>query len=98
MHQDDNDVLKAKLNLETAQISWEELQRHFAAGMLISVSPKLDLVDVGFQLSQDNKTQFEAWLANGDLQSVSDQQAMAWYEKKEKKATIRIIFRRGIFP
>ncbi|WP_330925564.1 DUF2288 domain-containing protein [Candidatus Sororendozoicomonas aggregata] len=82
MRQDDRDTLKAKINLETAQISWEALQRHFAAGRLVSVSPKLDLVDVGFQFSQDNKTQLEAWLANGDVQPVSDQQAMTWCNKK----------------
>ncbi len=82
MHQDDHNTLKAKLNLETARIPWEALQQHFAAGMLVNVSPKLDLVDVGFQLSQDNKTQFETWLANGDLQPVSDQQARIWYHQK----------------
>ena len=34
-----NDILRAKLNLETAQLQWSELERHFARGDVIKVPP-----------------------------------------------------------
>lgn len=71
---------KAKVNLETSQIAWKELQRFFAAGLAISVSAELDLVEVAFQFSVDNKTQVEQWLKAGLVAPVADQQASDWYQ------------------
>ena len=74
------DLERAKLNAETAQIAWQELQRFFAAGAVIAVDPGLDLVEVAWQMSRDNKTQFEQWIADGRVAAVSDAQALAWFE------------------
>lgn len=71
---------KAKVNLETSQIAWKELQRFFAAGLAISVAAELDLVEVAFQFSVDNKTQVEQWLQAGLVAPVADQQASDWYQ------------------
>lgn len=40
----DPELLRAKLNLETSQIPWRELQRYFAAGMVVVVSDTLDQI------------------------------------------------------
>ena len=40
-----SDLLRAKLNLETAQLGWPELERHFARGDVIKVAIGVDLVD-----------------------------------------------------
>ncbi|MBD9357638.1 DUF2288 domain-containing protein [Methylomonas albis] len=69
---------KAKVNLETSSIPWAELQRFFAAGLAISVAEGLDLVEVAYQFSQDNKTQVEQWLTAGQIGHVSDRQAGEW--------------------
>jgi hypothetical protein len=71
---------KAKVNLETSQIAWKELQRFFAAGLAISVAAELDLVEVAFQFSVDNKNQVEQWLQAGLVAPVADQQASDWYQ------------------
>ncbi len=71
---------KAKVNLETSQIAWKELQRFFAAGLAISVAAELDLVEVAFQFSVDNKSQVEQWLKASLVAPVSDQQASDWYQ------------------
>ncbi|MEY4211649.1 MAG: hypothetical protein RLZ92_2030 [Pseudomonadota bacterium] len=71
---------KAKVNLETSQIAWKELQRFFAAGLAISVAAELDLVEVAFQVSADNKTQVEQWLQANLVAPVTDQQASDWYQ------------------
>jgi hypothetical protein len=70
---------KAKVNLETSKIPWLELQRFFAAGLAIAVDNSLDLVDVAYQFSQDNKIQVERWLKANLIAPVSDQQAGDWY-------------------
>lgn len=73
-------IEKAKVNLETSLIPWSELQRYFAAGLVIAVSKELDLVEVAYQFSLDNKTAVENWLQSGLLGHVSDQQAGSWFD------------------
>lgn len=74
------EIFRAKMNLETAQIAWKELQRFFAGGAALLVSVELDLVEVAFQISEDNKAQVEQWLVGRQLGKVSDEQALAWFE------------------
>lgn len=71
---------RASVNLETAQIAWRELQRYFASGAAIAVSPELDLVEVALQISEDNAAQVSQWMQSGQIARVSDAQALAWYE------------------
>jgi hypothetical protein len=77
---DPQDFKRATVNLETARIAWKELQRFFASGSAIAVSEALDLVEVAFQISEDNMEQVAAWMRTGQLARVSDAQALAWYE------------------
>lgn len=80
-HSDNIDeTAHTKVNLETAQVSWKELLRFFAGGMVIFVSPTLDLVEVAVQISQDNKPQVEQWMQEGKVASVSDGLAREWLE------------------
>ncbi|WP_394781574.1 DUF2288 domain-containing protein [Undibacterium sp.] len=78
MEQDES--LKAKLVQETAQFPWKELLRHFATGSVIVVSAELDLIEVAFQMSKDNKDQVARWLTSGEVARVSDLQAKAWLD------------------
>lgn len=74
-----DDLEKAKVNLETSRIPWHELQRFFAAGLAIHVDASLDLVDVAYQFSVDNKTLVGEWLQTDKIGHVSDQQAGDWF-------------------
>jgi hypothetical protein len=71
---------RTDINTETAKIAWKELQRFFAQGYALAVSPQLDLVDAAYQVSQDNKQQVEIWMAAGQFGPVSDAQALEWLE------------------
>jgi hypothetical protein len=71
---------KAKVNLETSRIAWLELQRFFAAGLAIAVDKQLDLVEVAYQFSSDNKSQVESWLQSQLIAPVSEQQAIDWHQ------------------
>ena len=69
-----------ELNIQTAKISWKELEMFFANGTVIYVSSKLDLIDVGLEIYLDNKIQIEEWMSDNMVCRVSDQQAQSWLE------------------
>ncbi len=75
-----DEIYRAKMNLETSRIGWRELQRFFASGAAIFVSDELDLVEVAFQISEDNKEQVSAWMDAGQVARVADEQALEWFE------------------
>jgi hypothetical protein len=74
------EIIRAKVNLETSRIEWKDLQRHFANGSAIFVSSDLDLVEVAFQISEDNKAQVKQWMDAKQVGAVTDEQALSWYE------------------
>lgn len=71
-------INRAKLNLETAQMVWSDMQRYFASGVALYVSPELDLVEAAFQMSEDNVGQIKLWMEEGKFGKVSDAQAAGW--------------------
>lgn len=73
-------IEKEKLNQETARIAWADLQKHFARGVVYQVDPSLDLIEVGYQMSVDNREQVGQWLDQELLGKVTDRQAGHWYE------------------
>ncbi len=77
---DSEQLARASLNLETAKIPWSELQRFFAGGVAIGVAPELDLLEVAYQMSQDNKPCIARWMADGQVAAVSDEQALQWLQ------------------
>lgn len=78
MTKQDDSLLRAKINLETAILVWKELERFFAMGSIYVVSRKLDMVDVAVQISQDNAATVKKWLDDFSISKVSDEQALKW--------------------
>ena len=74
------DKQRYDINGETAKIRWHELQRYFAAGRTRVVDPQLDLIEVAFQIQQDNAVQVGQWMESNQLRLVSDDEALAWLE------------------
>lgn len=74
------EALRVKVNRETSKIAWKDLQRFFASGMALAVADDLDLVEVAFQVSEDNAMQIRQWMAAGKFGKVSDEQAGVWFE------------------
>lgn len=75
------DLLRQKINLETAMLPWTELLRHFAGGNVIAVKEGLDLVDIAVHMANDNAKEISALLAAGNIIKVSDVQAQSWLEQ-----------------
>ena len=70
-----------KLAQETARIRWTELRTYYARGQVVAVAPELDLVEVGVQLAQDNKTQFQNWLREKQVFGIHEDQARLWFDQ-----------------
>ena len=75
-------ALIARLNSETARISWQELQKHYASGNVLGVAVGADLIKVAIALNEDNATQIQDWLSDQSVFEVTDQQAMEWFENQ----------------
>ncbi|OSI10604.1 DUF2288 domain-containing protein [Neisseria zoodegmatis] len=68
-------LLNDKLNLETARISWHELQTHFARGAAVYVSAELDLIETARMMADDNAEGLGKLMQNGLFGLVSEEQA-----------------------
>jgi hypothetical protein len=74
----DRELKRVKIISETARIPWQELQRFFAAGKVMLVTPELDLVDVAFALQEDDVDQVKSWTEALQVMPVPDDQAKEW--------------------
>ena len=78
----DDDVLRAKLNNETATIEWPELARHFARGVVVTVNSEIDLIDVAVGFGRDRKEEVSRWLNEGTIARASDDHARDWEKRR----------------
>jgi hypothetical protein len=72
------EALHAKLAQDQGVIEWNELQRHFARGVLIVVATDLDLADIAARVADDDTASIAAWMAAGRLVRASDEHARRW--------------------
>jgi hypothetical protein len=77
---EEGELLRAKLNGETSRLPWKELERFFAAGIIIVVRDELDLVEVATRIASDDKNAVAQWLAEGSIGRVNDEQARVWHD------------------
>ena len=66
------------LNAQTGKISWQELVRHFARGVVICVDPEYDLVEVADRLVSDQADVINELLEQGLLHRAKDDDAIRW--------------------
>ena len=78
MTDDQAQLRRAELNAQTGKIPFRELQRFFAAGQVLHVADRLDLVEVGDALGRDDVEAVRRWKDAGELIPVSDESARAW--------------------
>ena len=72
--------LRQKLNLETGQLPWSELQQYFARGVVVVVGPELDLIEVAASFAEDNSSRIQKWIDQGQLIRAHDDHARRWVE------------------
>lgn len=79
---DTPETRRARLNLETARISWRELEKFHARGQVVQVAPEMDLVEVGAALIEDDSPRVKAWMTQGLMGSVADSDAHRWHHEE----------------
>ena len=73
--------LKETLNQETGAISWAELIRHFARGVVIKVDTDIALIDVAQHIASDNTAEMQSMLNAGTVARASDEDAKDWTDR-----------------
>lgn len=68
------------LNAQTGKLTWPELARHFARGVVISIHPTEDLVEVAECLVRDSANTVDRLFQQGKLHRANDVDAMRWHE------------------
>jgi hypothetical protein len=82
------ELLRVKINRETAKIPWTGLQRFFAQGRVVLVSRGLDLVEVAALVCEDRSDDIEAWMSDGKIEKVPDELARRWLDSDSKLWTV----------
>jgi len=75
------EILRAKLNGETARVAWAELQRHHARGVVVHVAGELDLIEVAVAMAQDDGSAISRWMQSGQMVKMTDEKAMDWLKR-----------------
>ncbi len=70
--------VKDRLNLETAKIEWNELERHFARGVLIVVKQDSDLIKVATSFIEDDVRTVQSLKAFGTIRHANVEDAKQW--------------------
>jgi hypothetical protein len=83
-------ILRSNIQMEIGPVAWIELARFFAMGSAIVISRELDLAEVAFQISKDNKTIVSQWMLEGKVARVSDEQAKIWFETEAMVSAVVI--------
>jgi len=84
----EQEFLHAKLNMETAQMPWRELQRYFASGHIIAIEDGLDLVSVAVMMAADDTENISRLIEQKQIEKVTDEQAKSWFEKDANLWTV----------
>jgi len=69
------------LHAETARIRWQELEVHFARGVVIRVASELDLVEVAMGFANDDKQAVERWITAGQVEHLGMETARDWNDR-----------------
>lgn len=72
--------LREQLDKESGSISWAELVRHFARGVVIRVDREVDLIEVAECFANDDTDRLQTWLTDKTVARASDDDARYWTE------------------
>ncbi len=81
---------RADLEAECDVIPYTELQKFFAKGMLVTVDPGMNLVDVALSLAADDAAQLKQWAEAGLVQRAHDKHARTWHANNALLRTVTV--------
>ena len=71
-------TVQQKLALETAKITWTEIQRFFAQGLIIVVHPDLDLIEIAAKFHNDESDDIRELLDGVKIRKAETVDAKTW--------------------
>lgn len=74
----DKEEIKVKLLAETAKVSWKEIEKFFARGVVLEVSSELDLLEVATNMACDDSFEIKKLMQAGKLGELNVAQAKEW--------------------
>ena len=77
-------LLNEKLNTETARISWEELQPHFARGAAVYAKDALGGITGDRHVAEDEAAPLKQWMEQGKFGAISDDMARTFLADKQE--------------
>ncbi|WP_162846786.1 DUF2288 family protein [Marinicella litoralis] len=75
---EENLTTRQRFEKELGQISFQELQKFFAKGMMIMVSDQLPIIDVAMSLHDDDVQQIQQWIDDEQVVRAHDEHAKEW--------------------
>lgn len=69
---------RSNLMAEAGVITWAELVRHFARGVVVTVHQELDLIEVAECMAADDASRLNKWLEANQVARASDDHARDW--------------------
>ncbi len=79
-----NEELTARLNQETAKLSWTELERHFARGSVIKVEQGEDLILTAVLFANDDAKAIEDKISQRLVANATMDDAKTWNERQSE--------------
>jgi hypothetical protein len=67
---------------------WEQLQRHFARGVILKIDSDLDLIEVAMQFVRDDREGVAPLLDSGQVTPANDDDALKWHNEKAELWTV----------
>lgn len=83
-----DDELRAHLHGETSKLSWTELEKHFARGIVFKVERGTDILDVAIVMSRDDKDTLEKWINEKKVCGAEIEDAKKWHESSASLWTL----------
>lgn len=75
---------------EVGFIGFQELQKHFAKGILIAVDSQLDLIEVALQIHADGTEQIKQWMDQEKLVRAHDEHAKIWLSNETELKAVTV--------
>lgn len=76
-----SDALRKQLAADRAVALWRDLDPHAQRNSVFVVAERLDLVDVGLALAENDVRQVESWVADGSLRHPMPDELTIWRDQ-----------------
>ncbi|MCF6300585.1 MAG: DUF2288 domain-containing protein [Proteobacteria bacterium] len=90
MNQEDVGDCRNLFQQEMAEISYLELQKFFAKGVLLIVHKDVDMVETAMAIHQDNAKIIQQMMSDQTLIRAHDDHASLWYRKKSSLMALTV--------